>query len=468
MASVLVAPWLLACVAWVRIDPFAFAHVVARLAIPALLLAVVVALAFKRFPAGRWLLPIFIAGYLLRGVGLFHPTSFYPDVQNARRYALALAEGAGSLAERGRAAQVALNVAYPRFIAGKPYAFPYSPLAYLPFAVFRNPDVIEDAFRQGGLIAAALEIPLIFMLAYFMAVSRRSRAAEPPTATALSGDRQRARLTAILAALVALFLPSSYSRLLLAMSATLIGHFWDVCLIVTTLLYLRRPDRRRWLVAMAASAGVSLLTYVSSLFTVSLFLVMLAILARKQAPRLLAILTGAILVPLLWLYAPFLREFVTEILPAVFNGAKMAGTTTATPGLLAALRRIPLFYGYGCPALAIAGFVLIWRRADSRTMQVVTAYTLAFLALVGLRAFGGGLFRDLKEITFVGPLMASLSAVAIAEIARMRRSGRVAAIMIVLGLAWFGMSRYRFYLETYASPFLRVQEAAAVITGPRP
>jgi hypothetical protein len=80
---------------------------------------------------------------------------------------------------------------------------------------------------------------------------------------------------------------------------------------------------------------------------------------------------------------------------------------------------------------------------------VFTAYALAFLVLVLLRAFGAGLFRDLKEITFVSPLLAVLAGAALEELWRRGRSGRWAAALIVVGLLASCTERYAFYWTSY-------------------
>jgi hypothetical protein len=453
MSALLATPVSLAAIVGTWLDPFAFAHIAARIAISAGLLAAALAVILKRAPGGRWVMVIVVAGYLLKGGGLFHPASFYPDYQHNRRYALAIAESSGNLAERSRAAQREIGVAYPRFIAGKAYAFAYSPLAYVPFAIFGDPDTVEDAFRQGSLLAGALEALLVFWLARVLVLARRQRDREPPR------DETGSWVLPVVAALLAVLLPSTYSRLLLAMCATLFGHFWDVCLVLAVLLYLLRPERKLRLAAVALLTALSLLTYISSLFTVSAFLVLVAALERRHALRLMVILAGAAGFTVAWLYAPFVREFLGEILPAVLAGARMATAPGVPSGPGAAIHRVYLFFGIAYPALALAGLVLLRRRLDPRAFHVVAAYGLAFLLLVALRAFGGGLFRDLKEVTFVGPLMAVLAAAFIAELAGRGRAGRAAAVMIVIGLAWFGLAKYQAYLETYASPFVRVREA---------
>jgi hypothetical protein len=451
LALLLTLPWLVTAIAWPARDPLGFAHVTLKIVPVALGLAAAAALACARMRGGRWLLAIFVMAYLLKGAGLFHPTTFYPDFQNARRYVEALREAPGSLAERTVEAQKRENVAYPRIIAGKAYAFPYSPLFFLPFGLFGGADAIEDAYHHAALLFATGEILLVFFLARILV--RRMDSPDP------ASDEDAARV-AVIAALLASFLPPAFSRMLLAMTVTLAGHLLDCALIAAAALFVLRPERRGRLAAVALTALASLLTYVSSLFTVTAFLGMLALLERRHAVRLLAVLAGALGATVAWLYWPFVRAFVSEILPAVLAGNTLA---PARPGAAVAgpwepLRRIPLFYGYAYPLFALAGLGLAHRQIDRRLFRVVAAFGLAFLALVTLRAFGGGLFRDLKEISFVGPLIALLSAIFVARLARTGRWGAAAAVLVIVGLAVFGLAQYRSYLETYASPFLRVIE----------
>jgi hypothetical protein len=120
-------------------------------------------------------------------------------------------------------------------------------------------------------------------------------------------------------------------------------------------------------------------------------------------------------------------------------------------GARAALARIPTFYGWGYPALAVAGFVLLRRRVPAPLFRIVTAYAVTVGMLVGLRAFGGGLFRDLKEIEFAAPIVALCAGAALEEVAGRGRAGRWAAGLVVLGLAAFSLARYVEYRRLYAS-----------------
>jgi hypothetical protein len=284
---------------------------------------------------------------------------------------------------------------------------------------------------MAGLVPASLEVVGVFLIA---------RLAFP-----------RSELAPPVAALLAAFLPPLTSRLLLAMTITLWGHLLDVLLVAATLAYLGRPTPRRLALVFAAALASQLL-YVSSLFTVSAFLLMTALVERKHAVRLLLALAASGAITVLWLYHPFLRAFLGEILPGVLAGARMqgggGGATTGGPAL--ALWRIPLFYGWALPLLAIAGLAIVRLRGEPAASAVLTAHALAFAFLVALRAFGGGLFRDLKEVEFAAPLVALTTAVALEALARRRA---VAALLVGIGLALFGTGKAVSYVNENASPF---------------
>ena len=65
-----------------------------------------------------------------------------------------------------------------------------------------------------------------------------------------------------------------------------------------------------------------------------------------------------------------------------------------------------------------------------------------------------GLFRDLKEITFVAPLVVVLTGLAVEEI---RRRSRLAGALVLAGLVAYGLGRYGMWLEEYRSPFVQVE-----------
>jgi hypothetical protein len=447
----------LAAAGWFQ--PLVQAHVL-RLLLPGVALAGALAAAWlRRRPGGRWVLVIVVAGYLVKGAGLFHPDFFYPDVQLFRRYVNAFSEAQGSLAERGVAAQEQTNTAYPRFVAGRPYAFPYSPVFFLPFLLLpRDAALIEDAQRHVALLAVSAEGLLVFWLAGLLF---RRRARDTPDEAARTG---------LLAALVSVLLPIHYSRLLLAMWPTLVGHVFDLLAIgvlarwTLTSTAVRAQGRRFARLVLAVQAA--LLMYVSSLINLGALLAALAWLERRRRGVWLLRAWGlAALVTVLALYGPFVQLAWTEMLPAITGQspalALPADAPRPTPpitGLGPALGRVLLFYGLGWPLLAVAGFVAARREARARTWRLLVAWAAAFALLLALRAFGFGLFKDLKELTFVAPLVALTAGLTLARLVHTRL-----ALMILLLLmgAWTAQS-YASYWNDARAPVMIPLETSGV------
>lgn len=429
-ACALVLPAAIAAGVWTRLDPLAAAHVASKIALAAALLSLASALVVRKRRRGRWLVVVFVASLLFKGIGLFHPRYWYIDIQNHRRYVNAFAEASGSVVERGIAAQKKVNTAYPRTIAGKDYAFPYSPLPFVPFSWLpqeRN-ELLDDSMNHVALAATAVQVLVVYGL---------GRVAAGPS-------------VGLAAAFFHAFLPAPYSRLLLYMWPTICAHLLDSLAILTALLLALRPEDRRRTLGLAALTLASFLSYISSLFTLSLFLVFFAILVRPLRRSLVLILLGAGAATVLLLYRDFTMAFFREILPALIGEGAGDGAPPST--IIDAVSRIPLFYGYVVPVLALAGLYWVRRRGSPEAFRTLLAYGLAFAALVALRGLGGGLFKDLKEILFVAPLVAVLAAVAVTEIAKRGRVGMGVAIGLSMWLVVFGTSRYRRYFETYRYP----------------
>lgn len=420
-------------------DLLGFARALLTLAPLAAGLGAAACLFLRRLPLGHLTLPVFVGGLLLKGALLFHPATFYPDVANARKYVETYRTTAGSLAERAVATQRATNVGFPRRLAGRDYALPYSPLYFLPLGLAATPGGVEVAVRGVGLAASALVALPLFWLA--------SRVFSPAAG--------------VLATLLWVFLPPLMSRLLLALHATLVGNLLDVLAIVAVFALLGSPaSPRRWAAAGAATLA-SLLVYTSSFFSLTGFFLFVALRERRLAPRLLGLLLACGTLTVCWLYWPFLLALATEILPAVARGPAVGAAgapAPAAPDPVGALARVPLFYGYLYPVLAVAGLVLAHRRAEPRAFRVLSAWGLAFLLMLALRAFGGGVFKDLKEITFAAPWVALLSAGALTALAGRGFKGRLLAVLLTLALVAFGLSRFAGYLQLHAHP----------ATGPAP
>lgn len=433
--------------AWFAREPFAALHVIERLTLPALLLGLAAAALLRGRPGGRVVLLLFLLSYAAKGATVFHPQYFYNDVRNNRRFAEALRDDPGSLSERRQAAQERFGVAYPRLVAGKKYAFPYSPVFFLPFGLAGDQPVdVEEAMKHVVVAVAAAETLIVFF-----------------AAGAVFGAGS---LAGAWAACVAALLPIFPSRLVLALWSTLGGHVFDSLALLGALFWARRPASRRAFAATAGAALASYLTYVASLFNMALFTGALGLLVRRLRWRAWAAGAGAALLTVGLLYFDFTLLFVREILPAYVRAsleappapaveapAPAAGHDRPVPaGQVAlgdALGRIPLFYGWLLPPLTVAGLLLARRRAEADVTRVLLAWLLGFVALLGLRAFGGGLFKDMKEIEFVAPLVALSAGAALDEVARRGRAGRGVALASALALAVWGGVRAFEYFRTW-------------------
>jgi hypothetical protein len=193
------------------------------------------------------------------------------------------------------------------------------------------------------------------------------------------------------------------------------------------------------------------LTYISSLFNLSIFAGFFALLHRKLACKVVGVVSGTAIAAITLLYISFTLTFFREILPSLLASSEPGGSGEPS-GLVIALKRIPLFYGYGYPALSVTGLLLAWKRMESRAWHPLLAYFLSFVLLVTLRATSG-LFKDLKEILFIGPFVAVASAVSLITLGSRGGRERTAVVLIVLSLLLFGLWKYGEYLSAYTSLF---------------
>lgn len=410
---------------WFAKSPFVMAHVHEQIAVPVLASSAAVAALFwrHRTTIARFVPLLYLVGYVLKGAALFHPSYFYPDVRLHRRHLEAFNAAEGNFVERGIAAQKVAETAYPRKIAGKDYAFPYSPVFYIPFTILeRDARGIEASMKHVGLVLAALELPLVFLLARSL----------------LGAD------VALWASILTLFLPPMLSRLLYAQWPTMAGHLFDLVAIFFAARMLSTPSALRPLLLYGASGLVSCLLYVTSLINLSLFSGFLALFERERRSRVLflwaLIASGVVLL----LYFPFVVAFFTEILPALSRGGSETVENPAA-GVGGSLFRLYLFLGIGFPALSLVGFLLVLGEREKWVGRILAVYAASFVALLALRA-GSGMFKDLKEFVFIGPFVAITTGASLDSLWRRGAYGRVAAVLVAIGLAAFGLSKYGEYL----------------------
>ncbi|MBN2369681.1 MAG: hypothetical protein JXO72_04270 [Vicinamibacteria bacterium] len=423
----IMAPLAVALAFWIHADPLAVARVTYKM-LPSTPIVLGLAAAWlRRRHGGRWILAVIAVSYLLKGAGLFHPQSCYPDVEMHRRFAFEIAKIEGSFFERVHGAQKNMGWAYRVVDGGLGCNLPYSSLFYMPFVPITSlgAETVEDAMRHVGLAATVLEIALVFWLAGMLFDSRAG----------------------VAAAILAASLPVVHSRLLYAMWPTLVGHVIDLAVVAMALRYLLRPEPWR-LAGLHAFAVAACLMYVSSIFTVSLFLGILALLDRRRLVPLLTAAVTAVVITLVALYWSFIDVFFRDILPVILRAGAAAARGDSP---MTTLSRIPLFFGWAYPPLAAGGLMLAWRRAPAPAFKVLAAGILTYVGLLSLRACGGSIFKDLKETTFVAPFVAITAGALIAELATMKSWGRSAAGLVIAGLVFFGLGGYCEYLQAHFS-----------------
>jgi hypothetical protein len=404
------------------LDPLLLTHVAAKVALPGLLLSLAVAPWLRQRAHGGGLAALLLAGYLLKGAGVFHPGLHAPDVLTHNRYVAAFRASSGSLTERGIAAQRIAGVAYLRFVAGEHYAFPYSPLYYLPFTLLPE-DRVVGAMKHVALFAAVAETALVYLLASALLDARLG----------------------LWAATLATFLPPLFARLVWAMWPSIVGHVADVLALIALYAWLRHPDSRARRAVLAAATLLAFSAYVSGFVMVGALLLAAALLERRHSGLLLLLLAGAGALAVTVVYAAHVRPLVATLLPALVQ----PGTATpAEPAVdfATALSRIPLFYGWAYPLLAAAGLWLSTRLVGRPALRFLRIYALAAVLLVLARATTGGLLKGLKEMMFVGPLVVLLTALALRALAARGPWARRTAVAIAVGLVLHGLFLYWGYL----------------------
>lgn len=411
------------------VDVFGLAHVAARLTVPSVLLTAACAFLFRSSAHRRWIALLFLVGYLLKGAGLFHPQFFYGDVRSHRRYLQAFSRAEGSLWARGSEAQLESRVGYPLRVVDKDYAFPYSPVFYLPFTLLDQGDTpIDEAMKHVALAASAAEVPLVYWLAQ-----------------SVFGTG-----AAMMSTFLAVFLPPTYSRLFYAMWPAIVGHTMDMLLVGAAGLLAARPSDGRCLRRFAATAIASSGMYVTGPLISGSFVAALAVFvptARRRLMVTFCLASGAVI---LFLYWPFASTFLGEILPGVWDAGGAVNTEKETLGH--SLGRVPIFFGYSYLPLVLLALPIARSRPDPFSFKALSAYGVSFLALVVLRVLGGGMFNAMKEMLYLGPFIALTAGMTLTQLGEFGRRPKAIAWTIAAGLALFGLVKY----VSYITPLTRL------------
>jgi hypothetical protein len=437
-AILLTAPWCLAIVAGLLVDPWLTHRLLRGLPLALALFGgaglAVAALLRRRGRVSaeslRILAALGIAAFLLRALAVNHPDFYYPDQRtHARLVEKVQEDGLGFFATPSRA--IWEHGIWRTEAYGRTYAFPYSPAFHLPFTVL--PLGYDTRLLAMKLWAAAVSVVPIFLtwlLARRLGVS-------------------------VLGAALLVLVPTYTSRLSFAFLPALFGHAFDLALIswlAARLDGLAAP--RTWL-AGAALVAASQLAYISGVMNTAalvLALVLVALARRRpaQAGALVAmgLLGSAVSVALY--YRDFLA-MVFDLLPRA--GAAGAGVASRYPVrsfFVVAFERTRDFFDTVYPLLAASGMVLMWRPRASADLATTAAASTearrwlvlgwlgAYALLLAGRAKLPDVFLHGHETLLVTPLVCLAAGEALAALARRSRAGRWAAAAIVAFLALQG------------------------------
>ena len=359
-------------------------------------------------------------------VALSHPAFYYPDVDTHAKLVDALAQEP-SLALDPRPYQMRTS-AWTRGIGGRLVPFPYSPA----FHVLARPlaKAIGSVAAIKTLAVGALGLTLL--LAHVLA---RAVGLAPPWA--------------LVAQAVVCVLPVTASRLTLALYPTLLAQSLELLLLLALGRMLPLLRAQETLVALGLLAVVQAV-YTGSLLSVSLIVMGLALseaLAgrRSSAARLLGAWALATLAIVFVQYRHFFPILWHDVLPYASAGPREA----ADPALVAALRRLTIFFDHVHPGIALLGVLFLGGAGKARRAWRVALG--AGLALLALRYVLPALFRDAKEVE----LLAAPVAVAMAagwSWLWTRGWGRVVAVLsgawVVL---WGGWRAVDLYVERFAA-----------------
>jgi len=360
-------------------------------AVPALfvvtLIGAIGALAARRSPdalEGRALLVPW-AGALLALIALAHPFFYYPDVDTHAKLVDALDERP-SLALDPRPYQASTG-AWTRGIGGRRVPFPYSPA----FHVLAWPlaKAIGPVSAVKTLAVAALGLTLLLTHALARAVG---------LAPAWSRVAQA----------VVCLLPVTASRLTLALYPAVLAQSLELVLLLALVRALPLLSTRA-AVAIGLLLAAVLAAYTGSLLSVPVIVACVAVSEararqRGSAVRLLAACALAAAAVVVIQYRHFLPVLWRDVLPH----ARVATNGAAEPALVAALRRLAIFFDHVHPGLALLGILAL--RGATPALRVWRAALAAGLALLVLRYALPALFRDAKEVE----LLAAPVAVAMA------------------------------------------------------
>jgi hypothetical protein len=433
-ALLLTAPWCLAAVAGLVLDPW-FTHRLLRgvpLALALLGGAGFGVAAWRRRRGAlspeslRVLAALALGAFLLRALAVNHPDFYYPDLRtHARLVEKVQAEGLGFFVSPSRA--IWEHGVWRTEAHGRTYAFPYTPAFHLPFTLLPvGYDTLLLALKLAAAAVSVVPIVLTWALARRLGVS-------------------------VLGSALLVLIPTYTSRLSFAFLPALFGHAFDLALICWLAAHLDQVRAPRIWLAGAAWIAACQLAYVSGVMNTAalvLALVLWALVRRRpvEAGALAAMGLAAAAIAVALYYRDFLG-MVFDLVPRLAPGAAGAPSRyPVQPFWLVAFHRTRDFFDTVYPFLAAAGLVLMWREPEpaatasasasaSARRWLLVGWLGAYVLLLAGRAKAPDIFLHGHETLLVTPLVCLAAGAFLAWLARRSRAAWWTAALLVAVLA---------------------------------
>ena len=429
-ALLLTAPWCLAAVAGLVLDPW-LTHRLLRGVPLALALCggAGLAVAAWRRRAGalsaeslRILAALGLAAFLLRALAVNHPDFYYPDLRtHARLVEKVQDEGIGFFLSPSRA--IWEHGVWRTEAYGQTYAFPYTPAFHLPFTLLPvGYDTLLLCLKLAAAAVSIVPILLTWALARRLGVS-------------------------VLGAALLVLIPTYTSRLSFAFLPALFGHAFDLALLYWLAQHLdsiRLP--RTWLSGAGWIAACQL-AYISGVMNTAVLVLALVFWALvRRRPLDAALLAAMGLAAAACAVALYYRDFlgmVFDLVPRVAQGAAHAPSRyPVQPFWRVAYERTRDFFDTVYPILAGTGLALMWREPApegpvpmSARRWLLAGWLGAYALLLAGRAKAPDVFLHGHETLLVTPLVCLAAGVALSWLARRSRSAWWTAAALVAFLA---------------------------------
>jgi hypothetical protein len=431
-ALLLTAPWSLAAVVGLVLDPW-FTHRLLRGLPLALALLGGAGLAAPAWPRRRGALSpeslrvlaaLALGAFLLRALAVNHPDFYYPDLRtHARLVEKVQAEGLRFFVSPSRA--ISEHGVWRTEAHGRTYAFPYTPAFHLPFTLLPvGYDTLLLALKLAAAAVSVVPIVLTWALARRLGVS-------------------------VLGAALLVLIPTYTSRLSFAFLPALFGHAFDLALLGWLAAHLDQVRTPRTWLAGAAWIAACQLAYVSGVMNTAalvLALVLWALVRRRpvEAGALAAMGLAAAAIAVALYYRDFLG-MVFDLVPRLAPGAAGAPSRYPVQAFwLVAFQRTRDFFDTVYPILAAAGLALMWREPEpavaataspSARRWLLVGWLGAYVLLLAGRAKVPDIFLHGHETLLVTPLVCLAAGVSLAWLARRSRAAWWAAALLVAVLA---------------------------------